>query len=84
MHGLLFSFLLFCVWLLAIKPSYPSSAKKHVDWGKLEKDIEKDTKDDDADVNSLFSKIYNSGDENTKKAMMKSMVMLRLRSYAIF
>jgi hypothetical protein len=55
-----------------------------VDWGKLEKDIEKDTKDDDADVNSLFSKIYNSGDENTKKAMMKSMVMLRLRSYAIF
>jgi len=58
---------------IEIKPSYPSSSKKNVDWGKLEKDIEKDANDEEGDVNSLFSKIYNSGDENTKKAMMKSM-----------
>ena len=60
---------------LEIKPTYPSSSKKHIDWSKLEKSIEADAKDDEGDVNSLFSKIYNSGDENTKRAMMKSMVI---------
>lgn len=34
-------------------------------------------KEPDEDINSLFSKIYNSGDENTKRAMMKSMVSER-------
>jgi len=56
------------------KPVYPSSSKKKFDWDKVEKEIEKQEKDDpDADINSLFSKIFESGDENTKKAMMKSM-----------
>ncbi|OXA60537.1 protein SGT1 homolog [Folsomia candida] len=56
------------------KPLYPSSSKKKFDWDKVEKDIAKQEKDDpDADINSLFSKIFESGDENTKKAMMKSM-----------
>jgi len=55
-------------------PVYPSSSKKKFDWDKVEKEIEKQEKDDpDADINSLFSKIFESGDENTKKAMMKSM-----------
>jgi len=41
----------------------------------MEKEIEQQEKDDpDADVNSLFSKIYSAGDENTRKAMIKSMV----------
>jgi len=56
-----------------LRPTYPTSSKKKLDWDKLDKQIEKETKDDDQDVNSLFSKIYNSGDENTKKAMIKSM-----------
>jgi len=56
-----------------LKPSYPTSSKNKKDWDKIDKQIEKETKDDDQDVNSLFSKIYNSGDENTKKAMIKSM-----------
>jgi len=55
-------------------PVYPSSSKKKLDWDKVEKELEKQEKDDpDADINSLFSKIFESGDENTKKAMMKSM-----------
>jgi suppressor of G2 allele of SKP1 len=58
---------------------YPSSSLKNVDWDKVEKDIEKEEKEDpDSDVNSLFSKIYESGDENTKKAMIKSMVSYQL------
>lgn len=60
-------------------PVYPSSSKKKFDWDKVEKEIEKQEKDDpDADINSLFSKIFESGDENTKKAMMKSMVILKI------
>jgi len=58
---------------LELRPCYPTSSKKKLDWDKLDKQIEKETKDDDQDVNSLFSKIYNSGDDNTKKAMIKSM-----------
>jgi translation initiation factor 2 beta subunit (eIF-2beta)/eIF-5 len=64
---------------LEFKPVYPSSSLKNVDWDKVEKDIEKEEKEDpDSDVNSLFSKIYESGDENTKKAMIKSMVSYQL------
>jgi len=55
--------------------AYPSSSKKKTDWDKVEKDIKRQEEEEpDSDVNSLFSKIYNSGDDNTKKAMMKSMV----------
>lgn len=55
-------------------PTYPSSSKAKKDWSKVEKDIEAETKDEDSDINNLFAKIYNSGDEDMKKAMMKSMV----------
>jgi suppressor of G2 allele of SKP1 len=54
-------------------PVYPSSSKNKKNWDKVEKEIEAETKDDDADINSLFAKIYNSGDEDMKKAMIKSM-----------
>lgn len=41
----------------------------------MEKEIKKQEEEEpDEDVNNLFAKIYNSGDENTKKAMIKSMV----------
>lgn len=57
------------------KPCYPSSSTKSKDWDKVEKEIKKQEEEEpDEDVNSLFAKIYNSGDENTKRAMIKSMV----------
>ncbi|ODN04323.1 Protein SGT1 A [Orchesella cincta] len=56
------------------KPSYPSSSTKRHDWDKVEKEIKKQEEEEpDDDINSLFAKIYNSGDENTKRAMIKSM-----------
>ncbi|CAL8099676.1 unnamed protein product [Orchesella dallaii] len=56
------------------KPSYPSSSSKRHDWDKVEKEIKKQEEEEpDEDINSLFAKIYNSGDENTKRAMIKSM-----------
>jgi len=61
------------VKLKEVAPSYPSSSKNKKDWGKVEKKIEEEIKDDENDINSLFAKIYSSGDENTKRAMMKSM-----------
>lgn len=58
----------------SFRPAYPSSSKKKYDWDKVEKEIENQEKEDpDSDINSLFSKIYSSGDENTRKAMIKSM-----------
>jgi suppressor of G2 allele of SKP1 len=60
---------------LEFKAVYPSSSKKKFDWDKVEKEILKQEKEDpDADVNSLFNRLFESGDDNTKKAMMKSMV----------
>jgi len=59
---------------VSFRPCYPSSSKKKMDWDKVEKELATQEKDDpDSDINSLFSKIYSSGDENTKKAMIKSM-----------
>jgi len=56
------------------KPCYPSSSTKRHDWDKVEKEIKKQEEEEpEEDVNSLFAKIYNSGDENTRRAMMKSM-----------
>jgi len=54
------------------KPCYPTSSKTKKDWGKVEKEIEKEIPDSD-DVNNLFSKIFASGTEETQRAMMKSM-----------
>jgi len=56
------------------KPSYPSSSTKRHNWDEVEKEIKKQEEaEPDDDINSLFAKIYNSGDENTKRAMIKSM-----------
>jgi len=55
-----------------IIPTYPSSSKHKKDWAKIDKELSKQ-KDDDQDVNSLFAKIFEGGDDNTKKAMIKSM-----------
>lgn len=61
--------------LADFKPAYPSSSSKKHDWDQVEKEIKKQEETEpDEDINSLFAKIYNSGDENTKRAMMKSMV----------
>lgn len=54
-------------------PSYPSSSKIKKDWDKIDKELSKE-KDEESDVNTLFSKIFESGDDNTRKAMIKSMV----------
>lgn len=58
------------------KPAYPSSAKKKVDWNKLDKEVEREDvyekpEGDDA-LNNLFKAIYAKADENTRKAMIKS------------
>jgi len=55
-----------------LKPCYPTSSKNKKDWGKVEKQLEQENPEDE-DVNSLFAKIFASGDENTRRAMMKSM-----------
>jgi len=56
------------------KPCYPSSSSKKHDWAKVEKEIKKqEEQEPDEDINNLFAKIFSSGDENTKRAMMKSM-----------
>ncbi|CAD5174115.1 unnamed protein product [Musa acuminata subsp. malaccensis] len=59
------------------RPSYPSSKTK-VDWDKLESEVKKEEKeeklDGDAALNKLFRDIYQGGDEDMKRAMMKSFV----------
>ncbi|CAG7717371.1 unnamed protein product [Allacma fusca] len=62
-----------CVEKKPFVPTYPSSSKHQKNWDKVEKEIEEEIKEDEADINSLFAKIYNSGDEDMKKAMIKSM-----------
>jgi len=54
-----------------VPPTYPSSSKVKKDWAKLDKELAKEK--DEQDVNTLFSTIFESGDDNTKKAMIKSM-----------
>ncbi|KAF8820714.1 SGS domain-containing protein [Cardiosporidium cionae] len=58
------------------KPSYPSSSKTTRDWDSLSKTIEEeitnDSKEGDEALNELFKEIYAKGDENTRRAMVKS------------
>ncbi|UJR20712.1 hypothetical protein I4U23_023834 [Adineta vaga] len=57
-------------------PSYPSSSQRAKNWDKIEADIkkdEKDNKDEAGDANSIFQQLYRDSDENTRRAMNKSM-----------
>lgn len=57
-------------------PSYPSSSKVKKDWGKIDKELTNEMKDDkpegDAALNGLFKQIYDKSDEATRRAMVKS------------
>jgi len=56
---------------------YPSSHQRNpIDWDQVEKDVvkaeEEEKPEGDAALNSLFQKIYADGNEETKRAMIKS------------
>lgn len=53
-------------------PAYPSSAKKPVNWGSVEKNIEDDKPEGEQALNALFKQIFKDGTDETRKAMMKS------------
>ncbi|XP_062147157.1 protein SGT1 homolog [Alnus glutinosa] len=60
------------------RPAYPSSMPRKKDWDKLESQLKKEEKeeklDGDAAVNKLFRDIYQSSDEDMRRAMSKSFV----------
>ncbi|XP_058223489.1 protein SGT1 homolog B [Rhododendron vialii] len=59
-------------------PSCPSSKPRTKDWDKLAAQVKKEEKeeklDGDAAVNKLFGDIYQSADEDMRRAMLKSFV----------
>lgn len=61
-----------------LKPAYPTSKPKGIDWDKLEAQVKREEKeeklDGDAAVNKLFGTIYKDADEDTRRAMMKSFI----------
>jgi suppressor of G2 allele of SKP1 len=50
----------------------PSSSKVKRDWDKIEKDLEREIAKEGDPLNEMFKQIYSQGDENTRKAMIKS------------
>jgi suppressor of G2 allele of SKP1 len=58
------------------KPAYPTSSKTKRDWDELniaaKKEEKEDNKDGPAALHSLFQGIYGDGDEDTRRAMIKS------------
>ena len=58
------------------KPSYPSSSKNKKNWDQIDKDVTKEMANEkpegDAALNTLFKQIYDRGDEETRRAMIKS------------
>ncbi|XP_042489629.1 protein SGT1 homolog A-like [Macadamia integrifolia] len=61
-----------------VRPTYPSSRPKGIDWDKLEAQVKKEEKEEklegDAALNKLFRGIYQDADEDTRRAMRKSFV----------
>mmetsp|Transcript_16686 Transcript_16686/g.49900 ORF Transcript_16686/g.49900 Transcript_16686/m.49900 type:complete len:125 (-) Transcript_16686:97-471(-) len=57
---------------------FPSSAKNAKDWDKVESELAqmegKGDLDDGDPLNNFFKKIFSHGDEDTRRAMMKSFV----------
>jgi len=56
------------------KNKYPSSSKKTIDWGAIDKTIEEDKLEGDAALNKVFQDIFKNGSEEQRRAMMKSFV----------
>jgi len=56
-------------------PSYPSSSQKAKNWDKFEAEIKKNEKEnkDEPDANTIFQQLYRDSDDNTRRAMNKSM-----------
>lgn len=58
------------------KPSYPSSSKVKKDWDNIDKEISKELDQEDVKGNDammkLFKQIYENGNEETRRAMVKS------------
>jgi len=59
-----------------VRPSYPSSNKFKRDWSKIDKELDQELKktkpEGDEALNDLFKQIYENGDEDTRRAMIKS------------
>uniref|UniRef100_A0A6A7FY03 Protein SGT1 homolog isoform X1 n=1 Tax=Hirondellea gigas TaxID=1518452 RepID=A0A6A7FY03_9CRUS len=57
--------------------SYPSSGKKTIDWDAVDKEAREEQENEklegDSALNKLFSDIYGKADEDTRRAMIKSM-----------
>lgn len=55
------------------RQSYPTSSKKKKDWDSIEREIESELRANPEDgPNFLFKEIYARGDEETRRAMIKS------------
>lgn len=58
------------------KPTYPSSSKVKKDWDNIDKQISKELDQEDVKGNDammkLFKQIYENGNEETRRAMIKS------------
>ncbi|KAF7138696.1 hypothetical protein RHSIM_Rhsim07G0087100 [Rhododendron simsii] len=69
-------------------PSYPSSKPRTKDWDKLAAQVKKEEKeeklDGDAAVNKLFGDIYQSADEDMRRAMMKSFVSFEFITLVLY
>lgn len=56
------------------KPCYPSSSANHKNWDLVEREIKQEEENNpENDINSVFSKMYETGDDDMKRAMIKSM-----------
>eukprot|EP00927_Polykrikos_kofoidii_P065646 TRINITY_DN61376_c0_g1_i1.p1 TRINITY_DN61376_c0_g1~~TRINITY_DN61376_c0_g1_i1.p1 ORF type:complete len:415 (-),score=102.36 TRINITY_DN61376_c0_g1_i1:81-1286(-) len=58
------------------QPAYPTSSSQKKDWGRIDRDIEEELKNEkpegDAALNKLFKEIYDRADDDTRRAMNKS------------